>query len=219
MSTYILMKILESTPHRYDRGIRILTLGSLESSYDRIASHFREGDKILDIGCGTGALTLRAALAGAEVKGIDINPEMLDILRKREKEMELTEAIETVEMGVAELGSEKGEHYDVVMSGLCFSELSSDELRYTLKESRRILKPKGLFLLADEVVPDGMTRRLCNGVIRLPLIVITYILTQTTTHSVNDLSGLVEEAGFVIESRRFSRLGSFMEIVARRSEK
>jgi demethylmenaquinone methyltransferase/2-methoxy-6-polyprenyl-1,4-benzoquinol methylase len=219
MSTYILMKILESAPHRYDRGIKILTLGSLDSSYDRIASHFKEGDKVLDIGCGTGALTLRAALAGAKVKGIDINPEMLDILKKREKEVELTEQIETVEMGVAELGSEKGEQYDIVMSGLCFSELSSDELRYTLKESRRILKPKGLLLLADEVVPNGLMRRVCNALIRLPLIVITYILTQTTTHAVNDLSGLVEKAGFVIESKRFSRLGSFMEIVARRPEK
>jgi demethylmenaquinone methyltransferase/2-methoxy-6-polyprenyl-1,4-benzoquinol methylase len=219
MSTYILMKILESAPHRYDRGIKILTLGSLDSSYDRIASHFKEGDKVLDIGCGTGALTLRAALAGAKVKGIDINPEMLDILKKREKELELTEQIETVEMGVAELGSEKGEQYDVVMSGLCFSELSSDELRYTLKEAKRILKPKGLLLLADEVVPHGLMRRVCNAIIRLPLIVITYILTQTTTHAVKNLSELVEEAGFVIESRRFSKLGSFMEIVAGRPEK
>jgi demethylmenaquinone methyltransferase/2-methoxy-6-polyprenyl-1,4-benzoquinol methylase len=219
MSTYILMKILESAPHRYDRGIKILTLGSLESSYDRIASYFKEGDKVLDIGCGTGALTLRAAIAGAKVKGIDINPEMLDILKKREKEMELTEQIETVEMGVAELGSEKGEHYDVVMSGLCFSELSSDELRYTLKQAKRILKPQGLLLLADEVVPDGLMRRVCNALMRLPLIVITYILTQTTTHAVKNLSESVEETGFVIESRRFSGLGSFIEIVAKRPEK
>jgi demethylmenaquinone methyltransferase/2-methoxy-6-polyprenyl-1,4-benzoquinol methylase len=219
MSTYILMKILESAPHRYDRGIKILTLGSLDSSYDRIASHIKEGDKVLDIGCGTGALTLRAALAGAKVKGIDINAEMLDILKKRGQEMELTEQIEPVEMGVAELGLEKDEQYDVVMSGLCFSELSSDELRYTLKETERILKPKGLLLLADEVVPDGLVGRVCNALVRLPLLVITYILTQTTTHAVKNLSESVEEAGFVIESRSFSKLGSFIEIVARRQKK
>lgn len=218
MFSYVFMKILESAPHRYDRGIKILSLGSLDSSYDRIALHVKEGDKVLDIGCGTGALILRAALAGAEVKGIDINPEMLDILKKRVKEMALIELVETVEMGVAELGSEKTEHYDVVMSGLCFSELSSDELRYTLKEAERILKPRGLLLLADEVVPQGLMRRLCYALMRLPLMVITYMLTQTTTHAVKNLPESVEGAGFVIESRRFSGLGSFIEIVARRKK-
>jgi cyclopropane fatty-acyl-phospholipid synthase-like methyltransferase len=219
MSTYILMKILESQPSRYDKGIKILTLGSLEASYDRIASHIKKGDKVLDIGCGTGALTLRAALKGAKVKGIDINPEMQDILKKRAEELKLTKQIEIVEMGVAELDAESVGSYDAVISGLCFSELSTDELRYTLKEAKRIIKPNGLLLLADEVVPKNFFKRIFNAFLRIPLIVITYILTQTTTHAVKNLPELVEEAGFVIESRQFAGLGSFMEIVARRSDK
>ena len=47
MSTYMLMKILESQPSCYDRGIKILTLGSLEASYDRIALHIKKGDRVL----------------------------------------------------------------------------------------------------------------------------------------------------------------------------
>ncbi|HUW96689.1 MAG TPA: class I SAM-dependent methyltransferase, partial [Anaerolineae bacterium] len=39
MSTYVLMRILESAPSRYDRGLRILTLGRLDRAYDRLASH------------------------------------------------------------------------------------------------------------------------------------------------------------------------------------
>ena len=35
MSIYILMKILESAPSRYDTGIRLLTLGRLDKAYDR----------------------------------------------------------------------------------------------------------------------------------------------------------------------------------------
>ncbi len=214
MSTYILMKVLESQPSRYDRGIKILTLGSLEASYDRIASHVKEGDGVFDIGCGTGALTLRAALKGARVKAIDINPRMQDILGKRAKELKLVENIEVVEMGVAELDSEPTGSYDAVMSGLCLSELSAEELRYTLREAKRILKPEGLLLLADEVVPKGFLKRILNALLRIPLIIVTYLLTQTTTRAVKDLPRLVEEAGFVIESRHTSRLGSFMEIVA-----
>ena len=77
MSTYVLMKILESAPGRYDAGLRILTLGRLDKAYDRLASHISKGQKVLDIGCGTGALVIRAALQGAFVKGIDINSGMI----------------------------------------------------------------------------------------------------------------------------------------------
>ena len=217
MSTYILMKVLESQPSRYDRGIKILTLGSLDPSYDRIASQVKKGDRVLDIGCGTGALTLRAALKGAKVKAIDINPEMQDILKKRAVELKLEKQIEVVEMGVAELDSEPLESYDAVMSGLCLSELSADEIRYTLREAKRILKPKGLLLLADEVVPEGFLKRVLNSLLRIPLIIITCILAQTTTHAVKDLPGLVGEAGFTIESVKMSALGSFIELVAKKS--
>jgi len=83
MSVYILMKILESAPSRYDRGIYILTLGKLDKVYDRLTSRIKKGQTILDLGCGTGALTLRAVQKGAKVKGIDINPQMLEIAQKR----------------------------------------------------------------------------------------------------------------------------------------
>ena len=66
MSTYILMKILESIPSRYDRGIYILTLGKLDKIYNRLTSYIKKGQKVLDLGCGTGALTLRAAQKGAK---------------------------------------------------------------------------------------------------------------------------------------------------------
>jgi trans-aconitate methyltransferase len=39
------------------------------------------GEKILDIGCGTGQLTARIAAAGAEVSGIDSSAEMLEEAR------------------------------------------------------------------------------------------------------------------------------------------
>jgi len=64
MSVYILMKILESAPSRYDRSIYILTLGKLDKIYDRLTSRIKKGQTILDLGCGTGALTLRAAQKG-----------------------------------------------------------------------------------------------------------------------------------------------------------
>ncbi len=215
MSTYILMKILESAPSRYDKGIRILTLGRLSNAYDRLASHINKGQRVLDIGCGTGVLTLRAAQKGAKVKGIDINPQMLEIAEKRAGEANLTQNIELCEMGVAELGRERPESYDVVMSGLCFSELTEDELVYALKEVKRILKKEGILLIADEVVPKSIPMRILNWLIRLPLVIITYIIAQTTTHAVKNLSEKIKDAGLLIESIRMEKMQNFVELVAK----
>ena len=34
MSTYVYMKILESSPRRYDAGIRLLSLGGVDAMYE-----------------------------------------------------------------------------------------------------------------------------------------------------------------------------------------
>ena len=218
MGTYVLMKILESAPSRYDRGIRILTLGKLDSAYDRLISHIKKGWKVLDIGCGTGALTLRAALKGANVKGIDVNPQMLEIAQKLASEANLAQNIELCERGVVELKNEKLESYDAVMSGLCFSELSEEELTYTLKEIKRILKPDGILLVADEVKPKGIINILLHWLIKIPLVAITYIITQTTTKAVKALPEKIEKEGLIIESIKLNRIEDFIELIAKKSK-
>ncbi|TKJ30838.1 hypothetical protein CEE39_07870 [bacterium (candidate division B38) B3_B38] len=212
------MKLLESAPSRYDKGIRILTLGRLDRAYERLISYIANGQKVLDIGCGTGALTIRAARKGARVKGIDVNSQMLEMAHKRAREAKLAQNIELCEMGVAELGSEESESYDAVMSGLCFSELTENELHYTLKEAKRILKPEGLLLIADEVRPNSLIKRILNRLMRIPLVVITYLLTQTTTHAVKDLPQKIKESGLLIESVRLNKMESFIELVAKKPE-
>lgn len=214
MSTYILMKILESAPSRYDKGIGMLTLGTVNKSYDSLISHIKKGQRVLDIGCGTGALALRAGQKGAKVKGIDINSQMLEIAQKRATCANFLHDIELCEMGVAELGSEKPESYDIVMSGLCFSELTEDELVYTLRETRRILKPGGLLLVADEVRPASIPKRILNWLIRFPLAIVTYLITQTTTHAVKNLPEKIKEAGLLIKSIKLKGIENFIEIIA-----
>jgi ubiquinone/menaquinone biosynthesis C-methylase UbiE len=216
MSTYILMRILESAPSRYELGIRLLTLGRLEKAYDRLASRIVRGQRVLDLGCGTGALTLRAAQRGAKIKGIDINAQMLEIAWQRVREAGLTETVNLVEMGVAELDSEETESYDAVMSGLCFSELNEHELAYTLKQVVRILKPGGLLLVADEVKPRNPLCRLIHSLIRAPLAVFTYLITQQTTHAVAGLSDNLTGAGLSVLSVDSNFLGSFSAVVAQK---
>ncbi len=46
------------------------------------------GERILDLGCGTGHLTSRIAAAGARVVGLDISPEMIAEARRNYPELE-----------------------------------------------------------------------------------------------------------------------------------
>jgi ubiquinone/menaquinone biosynthesis C-methylase UbiE len=216
MSTYVLMRILECAPRRYELGIRLLTLGRLDKAYDRLASRIERGQHVLDLGCGTGALTLRAAQRGAEVKGIDINAQMLEIAGQRVRKEGLTETVDLVEMGVAEIDSEEAQSYDIVTSGLCLSELSRDEVTYCLKEVARILREGGLLLIADEIKPQGFVKRLIYALIRVPLAVLTYVITQQTTHPASNLSVKLREAGFSIVSVHLNSLGNFGEFVAQK---
>ena len=216
MSTYVLMKILESAPSRYDSGIRMLTLGQLDKAYDLLTTHIQGGQRVFDIGCGTGALTLRAAAKGAYVKAIDVNSQMMEIAQQRATEAGHAQSIEFCEMGVAELESENPESYDVMMSGLCFSELTQDEVTYALKQAMRMLKPGGLLLIADETRSDGIVKRIIHTFLRLPLVIITYVVTQTTTHAIRHLPEQVEEVGFRIESLARILLGTLIVLVARK---
>jgi ubiquinone/menaquinone biosynthesis C-methylase UbiE len=218
LSTYVLMRILESSPHRYDFGIRLLTLGRIDRAYDRLTSHIQPGQRVLDIGCGTGALTLRAAKRGAVVKGIDINPEMLAIAAERTRNADLEGNVELAETGVAELDRETSESYDAVTSGLCFSELSEQELSYSLTQVMRIVKPGGTVLVADEVRPQNAPARFALALLRAPLSALTYLVTQQTSHPVEHLPEALAQAGFVIVDTRTSALQSLIEVVARKPD-
>ena len=84
MFSYIFMKILESRPHRYDWGIDFLTKGQAGQIKEHIVTNFvRSGMAILDVGCGTGDLAVRAARAGAFVTGVDISEGMLAVAQER----------------------------------------------------------------------------------------------------------------------------------------
>jgi demethylmenaquinone methyltransferase/2-methoxy-6-polyprenyl-1,4-benzoquinol methylase len=193
-------------------------MGHLDRAYDRLAAHVDAGMRVLDVGCGTGALTLRAARRGAFVRGIDVNPRMLEQAREDAERGGWGERVELAEMGVAELDQEPGQGYDVVVSGLCFSELTAEERAFALEQAYRVLQPGGLLLIADEVVPSGIWKRALHAIVRIPLVFLVFLLTQATTRAVVDLPGQVERAGFAVRSCHLDRFHGFAELVACRPD-
>lgn len=218
MSSYVFMKVLESAPNRYDFGIKLISLGKINRIYDKLAFMIKESDKILDIGCGTGALTLRFARKKAMVKGIDINSGMLDVAKKKVKQENLLNNAIFEEKGIVELDSEKDSYYDVISCGLVFSELSEEEINYGLKEIYRILKSDGSLIVVDEVIAKNIFKKMLNTLIKIPILIFTYIITQTTTHAMKNPLKLIESQGFKIYEYEFNRLENFMILKAKKKE-
>ena len=217
MSSYIYMKILESQPQRYDRGIALLSLGAARRTQQRLVAQNVHADmQVLEIGCGTGSLALLAARAGAHVQGFDVAPGMLEVARRKIEAERLDDRIELLEMGVAGMDGFADESFDLVMATLVFSELSSDEQRYALTQAHRVLRPGGRLALADEARPEARAQRLLHGLVRFCLLIVTFALTQTTTRAVEGLAEQVARAGFQIETQERSSLGSFLYLIARK---
>ena len=78
------------------------------------------------------------------------------------------------------------------------------------------MKPGGLVLIADEARPVSNFRAVVNWMMRLPVVIITYLVTLTTTHAVRDLPVRITAAGFSIESVRYNNMQSFIELVAKK---
>jgi ubiquinone/menaquinone biosynthesis C-methylase UbiE len=208
------MKFLETSPADYDRGIQIITLGRIRGVKERVAEFVQAGDRVLEIGCGTGSLALLCAERGGEVVGIDASPAMLLEAEKKVEAAGLSEQIELRRMDATTLADHfEPASFDLIVSTLVFSELEEDVQAYVLEACTGLLKPAGRLLIADEVVPQRWPARLLFYLVRLPLVLFTWLITRTSTTALRGFLGRLGAAGFegrVIESHLGGSLQLFL---------
>jgi SAM-dependent methyltransferase len=123
-----------------------------------------ENSRVLDLGCGTAMLTilLKKSQPKAEVIGVDIDPTVLEIAKKKA-------ARAGVDIGF-DLGTSfklpyPDNYFDRVVTSLVFHHLTTENKVRSLKEVLRVLKPKGELHVADFGRPQ-------NALMSLPSIII-----------------------------------------------
>jgi ubiquinone/menaquinone biosynthesis C-methylase UbiE len=111
-------------------------------------AQIQPGQRILDLGCGTGSLVaaLKGAVPGAEVIGLD--PDPLALERARRKCARAAVAVRFDRGFSDELPYAAGS-FERVLSSFMLHHLGTEEKRRTLAEVRRVLRPGGSLHLLD----------------------------------------------------------------------
>ncbi len=201
--SYVFMKVLEGSPERYDFGIKILSLGRINKIMLDMADSVISGDRVLEIGCGTGTLAGMCGEKGGMITCIDLSDKMLSIARRKIEPVK--ERVDLRQLSAMEMDTEfDGQSFDIVLSSLVFSELEDDELKFVIHQCCRILKKGGYLVVVDEVEPDNLIPRVFYRGLRLPMAISTYILTQRLTRPIKDFKNKIKESGLnIVEVKNY----------------
>lgn len=169
--------------------------------------------RVLDLGCGTGTLTLmiKKAYPAGEVVGLDGDTKILEIARAKAKNAGLEVRLD---YGMAFNLPYRDESFDRVLSSLLFHHLTRENKDRTLREVFRVLRPRGELHVADWGKPQ-------NRLMRLAFLGVQLLDGFHTT--ADNIKGLLPElcalAGFkdVEETARYATLFGTLSLYRARS--
>jgi len=112
-------------------------------------ARIQPGEKVLDVGCGTGTLAIEAqGRVGAMGRVVGIDPGAQQIARARSKAARQKLPID-FQTGVIEHLAFADQEFDVVLSTIMMHHLPDVIKRQGLMEIARVLKPGGRLVIAD----------------------------------------------------------------------
>ncbi len=141
--------------------------------------------KVLDLGCGTGTLTvmLKRAQPEAHITGVDGDPEVLEIAREKSRGLDVQ-----WDEGLASSLPYPDSAFDRVVTSLVIHHLVTDDKREAFKEIFRVLKPRGELSILDFGAPHSSLTRFMTTYMRR--------LEETSDNFDGLIPRFVAEAGF-----------------------
>jgi len=184
----IMKSQMEKMVDSYDAYMKRATFGheqALRQTTVELAG-VQPGDCVLEVGCGTGSLTLaakrQAGLSG-KVFGIDIITGMIEVSQR--KAAEAHEEI-TFQEGSIDNIPFSADQFDVVMCSFMIFHMSEETRRKGISEIHRVLKPGGRLLVLDLAMPTRPFQRA----------IAQRLLGFSAGDDLRDLLPLMEASGF-----------------------
>jgi len=139
------------------------------------------GQKVLDVGAGTGRLSRILVQGGAEVTAVDVSEKMLLILKKKLPQVEIV-------VGEAENLPFKDESFDLVTAAFVVVHLKDPE--FFFEEAFRVLKPGGKLIVTNINQKEAPLVKTEKGSIKI----------KSYYHRPEKIIELLEKIGFNIDN-------------------
>jgi len=179
---------MEKMVPSYDSYMKKVTFGREHVLREETVglAQVKAGDCVLEIGCGTGTLTLaakRKAGASGKAFGIDVIPGMIEASQR--KAAQAGEDI-TFQSGSIDDIPFPANQFDVVMCSFMIFHMPETVRRKGIAEIHRVLKPQGRLLVLDMALPAQP----------LPRAVAKMLFGGMLEHELQELRPLMEASGF-----------------------
>jgi ubiquinone/menaquinone biosynthesis C-methylase UbiE len=175
-------------PFAYDVLVSLAFLGRRREVYTRLAAlaGIGPGDRVLDVGCGTGYLTgIVAPIVGARghVTGVDASAPMIHYARRRAPGNCSYIIGEGQALDLPDAG------FDVAVSSVAVHHIPAADRPQAVGEMFRVLRPGGRLLIAEFRLPANPVAAHVMGALTGPAM----------RHSPRDLLGtMIPDAGFEV---------------------
>jgi ubiquinone/menaquinone biosynthesis C-methylase UbiE len=143
----------------YDLLMKIITLGRENALREATVdlAPVKAGDHVLEVGCGTGTLTLKAqerAGRSGDVHGIDVAPEMIEVARR--KNARARKDVTFQEGHIDQIPFPDGK-FDVALCSFMIFHMDEDTRQRGIEELFRVLKEGGRLLIVDLLSQDNLS--------------------------------------------------------------
>jgi SAM-dependent methyltransferase len=152
-----------------DQEVRAEMLAKLARTRDEVLdrAELREGETLLDVGCGEGLIGFGALERGAgAVVFSDVSTDLLDFCREAARELGVLDRCRFVEAAADDLASIEDESVDVVTTRSVL--IYVKEKAAAFGEFARVLRPGGRISLWEPINRFGSEERLRNGFLGRP---------------------------------------------------
>ncbi|MFI6658776.1 class I SAM-dependent methyltransferase [Streptomyces sp. NPDC050523] len=184
-----------ATPRAYELCGDVCFAGRRNRAFTRLAalSGAEPGDRVLDVGCGTGYLTRRMAERvgpDGELTGVDPSAPVLEYARRKKSRPGGAPCV--YREGIAESLDLPDGSYDTVVTSLMLHHLPEDLRPAALREMYRVVRPGGrLFVVEFRPPRSRLGRHLVHGG-----------TAHAMAHNrVDLLEGFIADAGFEVRGR------------------
>ena len=208
-------RTLDHAAKVYDLFEPVVLLGR-QAEYDHTIVRLlelKEGDRILDLGCGTGVLTRMIAdrldqNKGGLSIGIDAAAGMIKVARKKRETSTCK-----FEIAAAEDLPFENKSFNSIVSSLFFHHVPLDLKKKALSEAFRVLKPDGRLIIADMHTPSTSMGWLISHVSRW-----FFMQPQIGENIRGVMPSVIEGAGFASPDAVCSYFGYITVFSSRKPE-